>query len=82
MADAVAAGHYDIRAYSTDFRALASTPGVDARDNTVTTGTGVDIYWLNGAKAADDYADFYDGTWDSGTDVARDEDGDTFANRA
>ena len=22
------------------------------------------IYWLNGAKAADDYADFYDGSWD------------------
>ena len=26
--------------------------------------TGVPIYWLNGAKAADDYADFYDGDWD------------------
>ena len=25
---------------------------------------GVPIYWLNGAKAADDYADFYDGDWD------------------
>ena len=78
VADAVAAGHDDIRAYSTDFRALASTQGVDARDNTVTTGTGVDIYWLNGAKAADDYADFYDGSWDS-TEV-RDEDGDTYLN--
>ena len=22
------------------------------------------IYWLNGAKAADDYEDFYDGSWD------------------
>ena len=23
------------------------------------------IYWLNGKKVADDYADFYDGTWDN-----------------
>ena len=23
------------------------------------------IYWLNGAKVADNYADFYDGSWDS-----------------
>ena len=22
------------------------------------------IYWLNGAKAADQYEDFYDGSWD------------------
>ena len=22
------------------------------------------IYWLNGAKAADEYEDFYDGSWD------------------
>ncbi len=25
---------------------------------------GVPIYWLNGAKVADDYADFYDEDWD------------------
>ena len=25
---------------------------------------GVPIYWLNGNKVADNYADFYDGTWD------------------
>ena len=25
---------------------------------------GVPIYWLNGAKAADEYQDFYDGSWD------------------
>ena len=36
----------------------------DARDHTGTTGVGVPIYWLNGAKIADNYADFYDGTWD------------------
>ena len=38
---------------------------MDARDNTATTGTGVPIYWLGGEKVADDYADFYDGSWDS-----------------
>ena len=37
---------------------------MDARDNTVTTGTGVAIYWLGGNKAADNYADFYDESWD------------------
>ena len=28
-------------------------------------GAGVPIYWLNGDKVADDYGDFYDGTWSS-----------------
>ena len=47
--------------------ALVSTPGADARLITDTTWTstdrGVPIYWLNGARVADDYADFYDGDW-------------------
>ena len=47
-----------------EFRALMSTATVDARDNTVTTGRGVPIYWVGGEKVADDYADFYDGSWD------------------
>ena len=47
------------------FRALVSTSAVDARDNTATTGAGVPIYWLGGDKVADDYRDFYDGSWDS-----------------
>ena len=63
-----AAGHADIRAYSAGFRVLGCTQAVDARDNTSTTyttaDTGVPIYWLNGAQAADDYEDFYDGSWD------------------
>ena len=59
--DQAAAGHADIRAYYSQFRVVASTAAVDARDN---TGTGVPIYWLNGAKVADDYAGFYDGSWD------------------
>ena len=48
---------------------------MDARDNTGTNtntdGAGVPIYWLNGNKAADDNADFYDGDWD---DEANDKD--------
>ena len=47
--------------------ALLSLPGADARLITDTTWTetdrGVPIYWLNGARVADDYADFYDGSW-------------------
>ena len=54
-----------IRGMSAEFRAVASTASVHARDNTATTGTGVPIYWLDGDMAADDYADFYDDSWDS-----------------
>ena len=57
-----------IKAHSSSFRVLGSTADVDARDNTYTTYTddepGVPIYWLNGNKVADDYADLYDGSWD------------------
>ena len=66
--DLAAAGHADIRYYSAGFRAVGCTADVDARDNTGTNtdtdGAGVPIYWVNGSKAADDYADFYDGSWD------------------
>ncbi len=57
-------GHRDIRTLSSSFRVVGSTAVSDARDNTGTTGAGVPIYWLNGNKVADDYADFYDGSWD------------------
>ena len=50
------------------FKVVGSTSGVDARDNTGTTGTGVRIHWLNGNKLADNYADFYDGSWDDVAD--------------
>ena len=48
------------------FKVVASTSS-HARDNTMTrsTDTGASIHWLNGAKVADDYADFWDGSWDS-----------------
>ena len=43
----------------------AALAAKDARDNTSTTYTssdkGVPIYWLGGAKVADEYEDFYDG---------------------
>ncbi len=60
----VANGHTGIRPYASAFTALGSTATTDARDNTHTTGTGVRIYWLNGTKVADNYADFYDKSWD------------------
>ena len=66
--DTAAAGHSEIQAYSSSFRAVGCTTKVDARDNTGTTYTnsnqGVPIYWLGGAKVADNYQDFYDGSWD------------------
>ncbi len=71
---AAKAGHMAISDDVGDaFTAVASTSSVDARDNTSTTGAGVPIYWLGGDKAADDYADFYDGSWDS--HAARNESG-------
>ena len=57
-------GHPDIRAYASEFKVLGSSSTEDARAHTETTGAdGVPIYWLNGAKLANDYGDFYDGTW-------------------
>ena len=72
-------GHEDIRPYSSQFQALASTEAVNARDNTATDpdddGPGEEIWWLDGPKAADDYRDFYDNTWDH-QNPGREEDGD------
>ena len=60
--------HSAIKPYASGFRVVGSTADVNARDNTSTTwnssNRGVPIYWLNGSKVADDYADFYDGSWD------------------
>lgn len=57
-----AAGHTAIRPYSSQFRAVGSTATVHARDNTSTTGTGVPIYWLGGARIAANYAGFWSST--------------------
>ena len=63
-----AAGHAKIRQYSDGFTAVGCTEDADARDNTQTrytdSNTGVPIYWLAGLKVADNYRDFYDGSWD------------------
>ena len=63
--------HSAIKPYASGFRVVGSTDDDDARDNTSTTHTntnrGLPIYWLNGNKVADDYADFYDGSWDDET---------------
>ena len=72
--DRAAAGHADIRAHSAGFRAVGCTEAVDARDNTGTNGIGLGIWWLGGAKAVDNYVDFYDGSWDEEVTV-RDESG-------
>ena len=60
----VAAGHHNVKAYSSTFKVLGCTEDVDARDNTRTTATGVPTYWLGGNKVADDYPDLYDRNWD------------------
>ena len=64
----VANGHADIQAYSNGFTAVGCTEDDNARDNTGTTHTpedrGVPIYWIDGTKVADDYQDFYNGSWD------------------
>ena len=74
--DLAAAGHTGIRPYADGFNVVgctASMPGfpagVNARDNTGTTGTGVPIYWLKGNRVANNYADFYDGSWDDEANV-------------
>ena len=57
------------RPFASQYRVVGSTSSVDARTNTGTTGTGVPIYWLDGNKVADNYADFYDGNWDDETNA-------------
>ena len=47
------------------FKVVGSTTGVNAKTNAGLTGTGVPIYWLNGDRLADNYADFLDGNWAS-----------------
>ena len=66
--DVAANGHANIEDHSSRFRVVGCTVSTDARDNTRTTARtargGVPIYWLGGNKVADNYTDFYDGTWD------------------
>ena len=54
-----------IKPFAGGFKVVGCTAAVTARENTDSEATDPDapIYWLNGVKVADDYADFYDGTW-------------------
>ena len=56
-----------IKQFAAGFRVVGCTTAVTARANTDSEASDLDapIYWLNGVKAADDYADFYDGNWDN-----------------
>ena len=58
---------------------VVSTQSFNARELSRTTYTeedkGVPIYWVLGSKVADDYEDFWDGTWDDETNL-RDQNGD------
>ncbi len=61
---AAQAGHLAISdSCAAQFKILGSTL-TSATNNTGTTGVGVPIYWLNGARLTDNYADLYDGDWD------------------
>ena len=83
MQDRAAAGHTAIRSFSGHFRALASTDSVRAIDNVGTTWRGgPPIYWLNGGKVANDYADFYDGSWSNQTSPTREDGSAGLASRA
>ena len=60
-------GHTGVQGYSAGFNVLGCTQSISAIANTKTASTdpAAPIYWLDGAKVADDYADLYDGSWDS-----------------
>jgi len=72
----VALARPELAALGTTWRVIASrkaigaTPAIDARDNTDTNpfvdGVGVPIYTLGDTKVADNNADLWDGTIDSG----------------
>ena len=66
--DAAKGGHGQIPAScGNKFNAIISTQYDSARFNTRTRSTDTDapIWWVKGDKVADNYADFYDGSWDS-----------------
>ena len=64
--DLALSGHANIHDHASRFKVVGCTRAVDARDNTRTNtnGPGMPIYWVGGAKVADSYTDFYDGSWD------------------
>ena len=76
---AAGAGHAAIQTLKSGFRVIASTEAVDAKDNAGLTGTGVKIYWLDGDKVADNYADMLDGSWDNKSGKGKTEQGTSFS---
>ena len=61
-------GHGALGPYADQFKVLASCGSTDARHHTSTVPNfygDVPIYWVRGDKVADNYWDFYDGSWDS-----------------
>ena len=57
---------------ASDWKAIASTPSIDARTNTGTdplSGIGVRIFLLDGSKLVDDNTDLWDGDLDTRFDV-------------
>ena len=67
---AAAAANADIASYSSTFRVVASTPGMDARINTASADANVPVYWMDGLRVAEGHWDFYGSTlygvtWDN-----------------
>ena len=66
-----AARNWALQAFSGGFRAMVQPGNAEhhLRSNTRTRatdpGAAAPIYWVNGAKVADGYADLYDGSWNS-----------------
>ncbi|MCY3951273.1 MAG: hypothetical protein OXG69_01850, partial [bacterium] len=61
----------------------ASNAHTDGSTSTSMDSDGISIWWLNGDKVADHYHDFFDGSWDGGTDQssrARNQAGDERGN--
>ncbi len=69
--------HADAQPYRDTFRTVGSTQAVNAAWHTATgimvsgqpshTPFSHAVHWLNGPKIADDYNDFWDGSWDTNT---------------
>ena len=73
---AAAAANSDLASYSSTFRVVGSTQGVDARINTAAADANVPVYWLNRLRVAEGHWDFYgntlDGvTWDNAANGTR-----------
>ena len=76
-----------IRFFSSKFRVLGQhriggRTGPYLGPAYTSTNKGVPIYWLDGDKVADDYEDFYDGSWDNKNGKGKNESGTGFSSGA